>query len=348
MERVSRRYCFKDADGEDIYLFTLRNENGTEVSITNYGAILTSFRFQQRNGDWNDIVLGFDDPASYLSGPYLEANPFFGASVGRYANRIKDARFVADGITYDVVKNNYEDHLHGGLAGFDKKTWRVEAYTGTPHASLELRVISPDGDEGYPGTLDVSMRWELNDQDELTYTYTASTDKSTPLNLSHHSYFNLNNGNGNIKDHVVSIRSAEILEQDDNFVTTGNFVEVKNTIYDFTKPRSIEQSWNAENGFDQSFVLPLEKTDKPAAVVYSNQSGLQLEIFTSEPVVHLYTGRWIPELKGKNGTLYGHYSGLCLETQTHPNAINIPHFPSTLLRPAETYRSTTTYRIKEL
>ena len=342
MGKITGHYCFTNSSVEDIYLFTLRNAKGTEVCITNYGAILTSFKVRHANASINDIVLGFDRVEDYLSKEYLDGYPFFGAVIGRYANRIKNGEFSIDGKKYFLRKNKAADHLHGGATGFDKKVWVCDYYS---EKILTLKYKSIDGEEGYTGNLNVILRFELTDNNELIYDFTATTDKPTAVNLTHHSYFNLNNGNGTIGDHRIKINSPALLEQDNNFVSTGKLLPVVNTMFDFTKARRIDECWNEMDGYDQTFII--EKNDLlfPVAEGYSEKSGITLQVFTSEPAIHFYTGKWIPPLKGKNGNCYGPFSGFCLETHKHPNAINIPHFPNTVLRPAEMYHTTTMYRI---
>jgi aldose 1-epimerase len=349
MQKNNGVFCFTHYSGEDIYLFTLRNTNGTEVCITNYGAIITSFKLRDANGSANDIVLGFDKTEDYLSEEYLAGYPYFGAAIGRYANRIKNGGFSIDGRKYFLEKNKGADHLHGGANGFDKKVWDCDSHS---EKTVVLKYKSMDGEEGYPGNLESKLRFELTDNNELIYEYTASTDKPTVINLTHHSYFNLNNGHGTINEHVVKINSPAILEQDDNFVVTGKCIPVEGTIYDFSQLRRIDNKWNGADGYDQSFVLKENNPVDPttglalAAEAFSEQSKLKLEVYTNEPLVHFYTGKWIPFLKGKNGKNYGPFSGFCFETHKHPNSINIPDFPNTILRPGEIYQSKTMYRIK--
>lgn len=342
MEKFKKQFCFTRSSGEDIYLFTLSNAKGTEVCITNYGAIITSFKIRQANGIINDIVLGFDKVEDYLSEQYLAGYPYFGAAIGRYANRIKNGEFIIDDKKYFLKKNKGTDHLHGGDNGLDKKVWIGNSSSKN---MLTLKYKSVDREEGYPGNLETELRFELTDNNELIYEYTASTDKPTAVNLTHHSYFNLNNGKGNIGDHWVTINAATILEQDTNFVVTGKQLPVENTVYDFTKTRRIDENWNVNDGYDQTYVIENINILNPVAEAYSKKSGLTLQVFTSEPVVHFYTGKWIPSLNGKNGNNYGPFSGFCFETQKHPNAINIPHFPNTILRPGETYYTKTIYRV---
>ena len=348
MQKNSGVFCFTHYSGEDIYLFTLRNTIGTEVCITNYGAIITSFKVTQPGGAVNDIVLGLEKVEDYLSPEYLAGCPYFGAAIGRYANRIKNGEFIIDGKNYILKKNKVTDHLHGGIAGFDKKVWHNDSNSET---ELVLKYHSADGEEGYPGNLVSILRFELTENNELIYEYTASTDRPTAVNLTHHSYFNLNNGEGSIGDHLVKLNSAAILEQDDNLVVTGKATPVENTLYDFRQVKRISSEWNPADGYDQSFLLeerrPIDaKTGLPlAAEAYSEQSKLKLEVYTDEPLVHFYTGKWIPSLKGKNGNYYGPFSGLCFETHKQPNSINIPWFPNTILRPGQVYHTKTMYKI---
>lgn len=341
MDQTNQQFCFTHPAGGDVYLFTLCNAKGTTAGITNYGGILTSLRILQQDVV-NNLVLGFDKVEDYISKPYLDSNPFFGAAVGRYGNRIKDGRFRIDGREYELARNIDPDHLHGGLNGFDKKVW-------TPHSlttdSVVLKYESKDGEEGYPGNLDVTLRFELNDAGELSYEYLAFTDQPTVINLTHHSYFNLNNGRGTIGDHYVKINASAVLDQDDNLTPTGVIVPVQDTRYDFRQSRRIDANRNDATGYDQSFVLDDRDPGLPAAAAYSEESGVTLQVFTTEPIVHLYTGKSIPPLTGSDGHLYGPFSGFCLETQVHPNAINIPGFPNTILRPGETYHHKTIYKV---
>lgn len=342
MEKSKAQFCFTHLSGEDIYLFTLRNTKGTEVSITNYGAIITSFKVNLKNGDVNDIVLGFDKVEDYLSEEYLAGYPYFGAAIGRYANRIKNGEFSIGDKKYLLKKNKVTDHLHGGDNGFDKKVWTCDSNSEN---TLTLRYKSADGEEEYPGNLETVLRFELTDSDELIYEFNATTDKSTAINLTHHSYFNLNNGSGTIGDHSAKINSAAILEQDDNFVVTGKLLQVVNTMYDFKKHKRIDKNWNEEDGYDQTYIIENTNSAEPVAEAYLEKSGITLQVFTSEPVVHFYTGKWIPVIKGKQGNSYGPFSGFCFETHKHPNSINIPHFPNTVLHPGEVYHTKTKYRI---
>jgi len=291
-------------------------------------------------------VLGFDNVHEYLHADYLKIYPFMGAAVGRYGNRIKNASFKIDDKEFLVSKNMGNDQLHGGLEGFDKKVWDLISFDEKCNI-LQLKYHSPDGEEGFPGNLEVSICFELNDDNDLIYEYTANCDQATAVNLTHHSYFNLNNGNGPITDHEIKINSDRILEQDENLVTTGNYIAVDNTKYDFREFYSIGERMN--EGYDQSFVI--DKKENQLSIVaeaQSKRSGLKLQVLTTEPLVHLYTGQGFPKLKGKNNIEYGPFSGFCLETQKHPNAINISKFPNTVLRPGEKYHQKNVYKICRL
>jgi aldose 1-epimerase len=338
-----KKYCFRHSSGEDIYLFTLRNAKGTEVGITNYGAIITSFRIIQKNEIANDIVLGFDRVEDYLSPEYLDRYCYFGAACGRYVNRIRHGRFSIDGKLYQLSQNISTHQLHGGHEGFDRKVWKLNSINDS---SVELKYLSKDGEEGFPGNLETLMRFELNDKNEFSYEFTSVTDKPTAINLSHHSYFNLNNGRGSIENHEVKIYSSRILAQDEHLICNGNYIPVENTSRDFREFRRIGEQRDKEKGYDQCFEAD-NKTDAPGLIAEarSPESGLALQIFSTEPAVQFYTAQGLAALKGKNGTQYGPFSGFCLETHKHPNAVNIPHFPNTILRPGETYKSKTVYKI---
>ncbi|MBI3140149.1 MAG: galactose mutarotase [Sphingobacteriales bacterium] len=345
---IQQQVCSTTASGQQLIHFTLRNEAGTEVKITNYGAIITSFSLLQADGTRNDIVLGFDSVEAYRSDEYLGQYPYFGCVIGRCANRIKDAVFEIDGTTYPVTPNFGTDQLHGGLTGFDKKIWELVSFGSTPSPFVEMKYLSPDGEEGYPGNLEISIRFELTDDNELSYAFTGTTDKPTAVNLTHHGYFNLNNGKGDIRDYELKIYGSQVLDQDEKLCTTGSLTAVKDTVFDFRSFTRIGDRLNEVPEFDKSFVV--DKNHDPSglalmAEVRCPASKLLLQVYATDPVVHFYTGKWIPALKGKNNTVYGPFSALCLETQIHPNAINIPHFPAMVLRPGDVYRSKTVYKL---
>ncbi|MEO7983727.1 MAG: aldose epimerase family protein [Bacteroidota bacterium] len=344
MINTAGKYCFTHTTGEAICLFNLRNAKGTEVLITNYGAIITSFKIRMADGTTNDIVLGFDRIEDYLADDYLAEYPWFGAAVGRHANRIKNAEFEIDGKKYFLSKNRGDHQLHGGSTGFDKRVWTLVAQGETPYPWIELKYSSPDGEEGFPGKLDVTIRYELTDEDEFSHEYSATADKATVVNLTHHSYFNLNNGKGTIEDHEIKIYANAMLEQDADLVVTGNVLPVANTVFDFSDFTRIGDGLAKVGEYDKSFVV--DKNDESlVAEARSLTSGLHLKVYSTEPILHFYSGKWIPVVKGKNANSYGPLSGFCLETHIHPNAVNIPHFPNTILRPGETYTHKTVYKV---
>lgn len=344
---TQKQYCYTHSSGKDIYLFTLRNHKGTEVLISNYGGIITSFKVTNK-GVINDIVLGFDRMEEYLGEAYLRQYPWFGCAVGRYANRIRNAEFVLGNKKFTLSRNRGRHQLHGGKEGFDKKVWDLVALGDAPHPVLELKYYSADGEEGFPGNLETLLRFELNEGDELIHEYRASADQPTAVNLTHHSYFNLNNGQGTIHDHELRIPASRYLEQDEELVVTGNYIPIAGTTHDFRKFYRIGDGLARLEEYDQSFVVDKDEHSKETMLVAqarSAASGIGLDIYSTEPIVHFYSGKWTPLVTGKNDTAYGPFSGFCLETHIHPNAINVPHFPNTILRRGETYYQKTIYKI---
>jgi len=340
---IKKINCFKHNNGEDIYLFTLRNAVGTEVSITNYGAIITSFKIKMPDGKLNDIVLGFDKAEDYFSPVYLNHYSYLGAACGRYANRIKNGRFTINGNEYKLTQNMSNDQLHGGHEGFDKKVWNVSIENDS---FIQFTYLSKDGEEGFPGNLESKIRFALSDNNELSYEFSAITDKPTAINLTHHGYFNLNNGEGTIEEHEVRIHSSKILVQDEGLVCNGEYKSIENTMYDFRNFKKINHDWKKSDGYDQCFEIENKKEELMlVAEARSLDSGITLQIFSTEPAVQFYTGHGLGKIIGKTGTEYGPFSGLCLETHKHPNAINIPHFPNTILRPGEIYQQKNIYKI---
>lgn len=339
MNAITTQSFGQHASGKDVFLYTLTNQQGTEVKITNYGAIITAIKVKNYDGSFNDIVLGFDDPTQYWSDAYLASYPYYGAAIGRYGNRINKASFTIDGVTHQLNGQHADYQLHGGLEGFDKKVWEA---ISADNGRLVLQYISVDGEEGFPGELKVQIAFELNDHNELSYEYTANTDKATAVNLTHHSYFNLNNGEGTIDNTYLRIHASQYLEQDANYCTTGNVLDVKGTRNDFTSYRQTGKLPDPEKGIDISFPLDKPGIENVAAEAYCDEQYLKLEVYTTEPLVHLYNAYGSPTIKGKKQ--YTPFSGFCFETQVHPNAINIPSFPNTVLRPGETYKTKTIYK----
>jgi aldose 1-epimerase len=334
--------------GDTVHLFTLTNAHGTEVRVMDYGGIIVSLRTRDRTGALGDIVLGFDS----LSG-YLRSSPYFGALVGRYANRIAHGRFSLDGADYTLAVNNGPNALHGGLVGFDKVLWRGETRQDSSGVGLVLRYTSKDGEEGYPGTLNVQVTYALTDRDELSVEYLATTDKATPVNLTQHSYFNLDGeGSGDVLGHVVTIHADRFVPVDPTLIPTGLLTPVDGTPFDLRRGSALgahigdpdAQLTNA-GGYDHTFVLNRAGPGLvPAAHVTEPTSGRTLDVATTEPGIQLYTGNFLDgTLFGKHGHIYGRRTGFCLETQHFPDSPNQPGFPSTILRPGTEFRSRTVY-----
>jgi aldose 1-epimerase len=340
--KVEKSFFGKTAEGDSVMLYTLKNEKDIVVKIMSYGGIITEIHTPDRNGKLGNITLGFDNLDQYLAG-----HPNFGALIGRFGNRIAKAQFSLDGENYQLAVNNGNNSLHGGLKGFDDVLWDPVVIDCDERAALQLSYISPDGEEGYPGTLKVVVTYELL-MDQLFITYEAETDKATPVNLTNHAYFNLAGG-GTILDHVLYINASKYTPVNDELIPTGELANVEGTPFDFRKPFAIgerfDQIGNDPVGYDHNFVLDGSSEDKfLAAKLLDPKTGRSLEVLTTEPGVQFYTGNFL------NGTLksgdftYVKNSGMCLETQHFPDSPNQPNFPSTILRPGEKYISQTIYK----
>ena len=339
----------KTKDGTAVQLFTLRNAHGLQATITNYGGIITSLLVPDRAGKLGDVVLGFDKLADYQGeGPL--ASPYFGALIGRYGNRIKNGQFTLDGKKYQLAKNNGPNALHGGLKGFDKVLWQAQPDTSANGQTLKLTYLSKDSEEGYPGNLTVTAVYTLTDDDALRVDYSATTDKATPLNLTQHSYFNLNHGAAqNNHDHVLTIAADRYTVVDDNLIPTGELRPVQGTPMDFRQPHAIGErlakvGGPAPGGYDHNWVLSGEGM-RAVATVFEPVSGRTMEVLTDQPGLQFYAGNFLDgKLTGKGGTVYQQHYGFCLETQHLPDSPNQKAFPNTILRPGETFQSTTIYR----
>ena len=344
---ISQRVFGTLEDGTPIDLYTLSNAHGVAADIMTYGGIVVSLRAPDRNGELGDIVLGFD----HLE-PYLQDHPYFGALIGRYANRIANGTFSLNGHIYKVAQNNGTGHLHGGNKGFDKVVWQAQAKDDT-EPSLILTYNSADGEEGYPGNLSVIVAYTLTNDNELQIEYTATTDQDTVLNLTNHAYFNLA-GKGLILDQELEIAANEFLPTDANQIPTGEVRSVRGTPMDFTTPTKIgarismrDEQLRLGGGYDHNWVLGAkERNPRFAARVLEPDSGRVMEVYTTQPGIQLYTGNGLDgSLIGKNGETYLKHSALCLETQHFPDSPNQPQFPSTVLRPDETYHHITLFRL---
>lgn len=343
---VTRQPFGMTPTGEAVELVTLTNRHGIELRVMTYGAIIVSLKVPDRNGVPGDVVLGYDSLAGYL-----RASPYFGAVVGRYGNRIAGGRFTLDGAEYRLATNNGPNHLHGGVRGFDKVVWDVQPFENDRGVGVILRHTSPDGDEGYPGTLQARVRYTLTDRNELVLDYAATTDKATPVNLTQHSYFNLA-GSGTILGHVLMIAADHFTPVDSTLIPTGAIAPVAGTPFDFRTAAPIGARIGEENeqlrfggGYDHNFVLTRPDTGLAlAARLVDSVSGRTLEIRTTEPGLQFYSGNFLDgSITGKGGTVYRHRSGLCLETQHFPDSPNHPAFPSTILRPGQVYRTRTVW-----
>jgi len=328
-------------DGSSVDLFTLDSGNGVVAKVTNYGAIITELHVPDRRGVLGDVVLGFDTLEGYLAG-----HPYFGATVGRVANRIAKGVFEVDGKTYRLAINNGPNALHGGIKGFDKAVWRVEPQSG---ASVLFKHRSPDGDEHYPGNLDVEVKMTLTTGHELVIEYRATTDKATPINLTNHSYFNLAGG-GDVLGHELMINASHYTPSDSDLIPTGEIKSVAGTPRDFRKPVAIgsrfSQLTSQPAGYDDNYVIDGGgKSLVLAARVTEPVTGRTMDALTTEPGVQLYTANFLDgTLKGKGGKRYGQYGAFCLEMQHFPDAVHHPNFPSVILRPGEVYTQKTVYR----
>ncbi|MDO7873305.1 aldose epimerase family protein [Hymenobacter sp. ASUV-10] len=336
----------KTTDGTEIQLFTLTNAHGLKATISNYGGTLTSLLVPDKDGKLGDVVLGFDDVSGYQSPAFRKSNPYFGALIGRYGNRIAKGKFTIDGKTYQVGVNNGANSLHGGKIGFDQRVWQATPGTSADGPTLTLKYLSKDGEEGYPGNLQVAVVYTLTNDDALKIDYTATTDQATPVNLTNHAYFNLSHGQSkDILKHEVTLPADRYTVVDAALIPTGELKAVKGTPFDFTTPHAIgERIAQVPGGYDHNWVLNQTTGQHSAATVYDPASGRTMEVVTDQPGVQFYTGNFLDgTLTGKGGTVYGQHAGFCLETQHFPDSPNQPAFPGTVLKPGETYHSVTSY-----
>ena len=346
---IEKQFFGETLDGNEIYEYILKNEKGMEVSVINYGGIITSWKAKDRDDNYQDIVLGFDNINDYET-----KNPYFGALIGRYGNRIAKGKFSIDDKNYTLATNNDENHLHGGLKGFDKVIWNIEEIFHESSASLVLKYISSDMEEGYPGNLNVKVIYTLNNNDELIVKYEADTDKTTIVNLTQHSYFNLSGDfNQDILNHEVKINADSFLPVDSTLIPTGEKREVFDTPFDFLQPKKIgrdiemdNEQINYGNGYDHCWVLN-KHTDELqfVASAYDYSSGRLLEVYSDQPGIQFYTGNFLDgSLKSKYEGNYKFRSGFCFETQNFPNSPNEHSFPSASLRPGEKYLTQTKFK----
>jgi len=332
-------------NGKEVLLFTLTNDHNITVKITNYGAIITAINTPDKNGNYENIVCGFDKLEHYLSPEYLGSYPYFGAIIGRFGNRIAKGQLEIEGVTYKMAVNNGPNHLHGGLTGFDKRLWNAEPVEEAGQAGVKLSYLSPDGEENYPGNLKVTCIYTLNNNNELSIEYFAETDKTTVVNLTNHTYFNLTGGKENILNHELKLTATKMTEMIDQ-IPTGNIVPVEGTPFDFGSFRTFERDMaGLPTGYDDNYVLENETGElKFTGILKETNSGRQIEIFTTQPGMQLYTGYWNPELTIDGVKKFGSYSGVALETQHYPDSVHHKNFPTTLLQPGEKYNQKTVYK----
>ena len=327
---------------QDVYLFTLTNKHGITVKITNYGGIITQILVPDKNGKTGDIVLGYDSLQ-----PYVSNNPYFGAIVGRYANRIANGEFTLDGKKYTLAKNDGNNSLHGGIKGFDKVVWDFQEYSDTSIANLSLMYFSIDGEEGYPGNLKIGVNIILDNNDELKISFDAITDKPTPVNICNHTYFNLNGGSSDVLKHELMIAADQYTEINNEFIPTGKLLDVFGTPMDFNKMTAVgERITQIKGGYDHNYVLrkkPGEMAE--AARLFDPESGRMVTVSTTQPGIQFYSGNFLDgKIHGKGGIVYKQHYGLCLETQHFPDSPNQPGFPGTILKPGVPYSQQTIFR----
>jgi len=330
------------AEGVTVDLYTLMNNNGMIAKITNYGGIVTSLLVPDKNGNIDDVTLGFDNLQAYLDG-----HPYFGCIVGRYGNRIAKGKFELDGVEYKLATNNDENHLHGGEIGFDKKIWDAEPVENEKGVGLKLHYVSEDMEEGYPGNLDVTVTYMLTDENELKINYEAAINKPCPVNLTWHGYFNLTGGKENILNHEMEINADKYVVVDETLIPTGELRDLIGSEMDFTSPKTIGSRFDkVPGGYDHTYIINKSSSEIDlVARVYEPTSGRVMEVYSTEPSVQFYTGNFLDgSLTGKNEIVYKKQSGFCLETQHFPDSPNQPGFPSTILKPGEKYSQTTIYK----
>src|ERR1700680_762987 len=344
--KMQKQSFGKSEDGQQTDLYILTNRNGMETSMTNYGGTVVTLKVPDRNGKLDDVVLGYDKLDDYAAG-----KAYFGAIIGRYANRIAHAKFRLDGVTYTLPKNDGDNHQHGV---FNKRVWTAKDVSSSAGQALELTYLSKDGEDGFPGNLSVKVVYALTGQNELKIDYSATTDKDTVINLTNHCYFNLaGQGNGDILQHQLMIRADRFTPVDANLIPTGELRSVKGTPFDFTTATAIgaridqdDEQLELGRGYDHNWVLNSGTAGSMslAAQAYEPHSGRLLEVSTTEPGLQFYTGNFLDGIRGKGGKVYNRRYAFCLETQHFPDSPNHPNFPSTVLKPGQSFRSTTVYR----
>lgn len=319
--------------------YELSNGNGMQLKVINFGATITSLKIPSKNGEIVDVVLGFDNLEAYIKSFDLENAPYLGATVGRYAGRINNGTFCLNGKIFNLNKNNNNHSLHGGNIGFSQKIWKVKEFNTGKNPSITLSYFSPDGEENYPGDVSVDLTYTLSEENELITEYVASTTKDTIINLTHHSYFNLDGHDATILEQELTIDSYEILEKDDHNIPTGRLLNIENKAFDFSQAKKCPQT------IDTTFVL--KKSAKENASLFSPKNNLKMSVYTNQPAVHIYVGgNCFNTIKGKENVDYHSLSGICFETQNFPDAPNQEHFPSAVLKKGDEYSHKTIYKFQ--
>jgi aldose 1-epimerase len=340
---LQRQHYGRTPEGTEVEIFTLKNSSGVIVRVITYGCIITSIRTPDRNGKIGEITLGFDS----LEG-YLGRHPYFGALVGRVANRIAAGRFVLEGREYTLACNEKQrNHLHGGNVGFDKRVWKAEELREKDSVGVRFSYTSPDGEEGYPGQLEVTVTYSLNEANELSFDYRAVTTKSTPINLTNHTYWNLSGpGSGRIYDHLLSLNCSRYLPVNEQLIPTGKVLPVEGTALDFRKQKAIGRDIDRlPVGYDHCYIADGDaEGPAPIARLVDPASGRGFQLATTKPAVQLYTGNYLDGTHGAAGAVFDRHTALCLETEYYPDAVNHPEFPPAVLRPGELYAHTTVHR----
>ena len=332
-------------NGSEVKFFTFTNDNNLSVKIINYGAIITSIEMPDKNGKVENIVCGFDKLDTYISDEYMGSYPYFGAIIGRFGNRIAKGHLEIEGKKYELAINNGPNHLHGGKIGFDRRLFDFEIFQNEKQIGVKLTYLSPDLEENYPGNLKVTCIYSLNNNNELGIDYLAETDKTTVVNLTNHTYFNLTAGKENILNHELELTATKMTEMVEQ-IPTGKIIPVAGTPFDFTTSKKLNHRISeVPMGYDDNFVLNNESGELTySGYLTESKSGRKVEFWTTQPGIQIYTGYWNPELIINGKKKFGRFSGIALETQHYPNSVNQPGFPSTLLKPGEKYNEKTIYR----
>lgn len=347
---IVEKEVFGQIDGKDIEIYTLTNPNNVELKVTNYGCIVTSFKLPDKKGELADVVLGYDNLEGYIS-----KSPYFGSIVGRYGNRIDQAKFSLDGQEYNLVVNDGTNCLHGGLKGFDKVIWGAQAFTAQDSAGIKFTYLSKDGEQGFPGNLNITVVYALTKDNSFHIDYRATTDKPTVVNLTHHTYWNFaGEGSGDILQHELMLNANSYTPVNNILIPTGDITLVEDSPMDFRIPTAIGDRINSDyeqlklaGGYDHNWILnkAVEGELSLAATAYEPNSGHFMEILTTEPAIQFYSGNFLDgTIVGKSGKAYNHRNGFCLETQHYPDSPNKPDFPSVILRPGEVYKTTTIHK----